>query len=79
MALRIKDSVDLKELEKYGFKNGFQEYYILDNNGCTHLSIKKSSKNIKTRTTDYKCKQVDEILDIIYDLIKSDLVVKVEE
>ena len=77
--LKIKDNVDLKELEKFGFKKGFGDYYIQDDNYCTHLSIKKCSKRIKTRNTDYKFKQVDEILDLLYDLIKADLVEKVDE
>lgn len=75
--LKIKDNIDLKELEKYGFVNGFQEYYIQDKNHCTHLSIKKCSKRIKTRNTDYKYEQVDEIMIILYDLIKDGLVEKV--
>ena len=77
--LKIKDNIDLKELEKYGFANGFQDYYVQDENYCTNLSIKKCSKMIKTRNTDYKFKQVDEIADLLYDLIKADLVEKVDE
>lgn len=72
--LKIKDNIDLKKLEKYGFKNGFQEYYIQDKNYCTYLSIKKCSNRISTRNTDYKHEQVDEIIVILYDLIKDGLV-----
>jgi hypothetical protein len=78
--LKIKDNVDLKELEKFGFINADEKYYPTKKNDL----IDRKSKNI------YICKdreitqmiydEYDEIdLDIIYDLIKADLVEKVEE
>ena len=75
--LKIKDNVDLKELEKYGFKynNNMHEYeigYIF--NG--YISIEKNDRLIKPI--------YDEVMwinfeDILYDLIKADLVEKVGE
>ena len=79
--LKIKDNIDLKELEKYGFEhrtmiyikdikrsNGFLEedkvIYVAETN--REISIHKGLFN------------VDEELDTIYDLIKDNLVVKVE-
>lgn len=73
--LKIKDNVDLKELEKYGFHLG--RTYITDKE-CYFSSkimilvedriIKKEEKTFDT--TDY---------DTLYDLIKADLVEKVGE
>ena len=79
--LKIKDNVDLKELEKYGFV-------------CSpYIYIKKiirSNKTIKEEKTIYveeKTREisihkglfnVDEELNIIYDLIKDDLIEKAD-
>lgn len=71
--LKIKDDVDLKELEKFGFKK--YEY--------THLIILRKDNH------DFACIDIRdkkyEILDlcnltynVTYDLIKADLVEKVE-
>lgn len=79
--LKIKDNVDLKELEKYGFKmvanhyektikdNGYGEYVVLTVYEVDRVIglIVNTDDNVYT-----------ENIDIIYDLIKSDLVEKVE-
>jgi len=75
--LKIKDNVDLKELEKYGFKKGFDDYYIQSDNYSVIIQLNKENKIIRTRTTDYNILQVRETWNIIYDLIKADLVEKV--
>lgn len=76
--LKIKDDVDLKELEKYGFKfnndNGI--YYIQERNcdGVTFIRVKVWNKKIEliiSKTCDEVC------LNTLYDLIKADLVEKV--
>ena len=69
MALRIKDNVDLKELEKYGFKRKkyFYESYDYEKSG---VLIYEHSKEITTL--------VNYDIDTLYDLIKADLVEKVE-
>ena len=79
--LKIKDNVDLKELEKYGFRmfanhyektikdNGYGEYMV--------LTVYEVDRVISlTANTDDNV--YTENLDILYDLIKDGLVEKVE-
>ena len=82
--LKIKDNVDLKELEKYGFykpKNKEYKSYVLMTNEIvrgSHLSIcnyDNKQRNIMLIHEAYDYKQG---LDALYDLIKADLVEKVE-
>ena len=77
--LKIRDNIDLKELEKFGFKKGFDDYYIQDNNYNVIIQFNKENKIIRTRTTDYNFLQVRATWNIIYDLIKADLVEKVDD
>lgn len=76
--LKIKDNVDLKELEKYGFRS----YYIV---GKKYYEIVyKNGNNIKvnsdTRFIHLNFNSVcNKIPNVIYDLIKADLVEKVGE
>lgn len=76
--LKIKDNVDLKELEKFGFK-----YYDDKKNsyyGCAVKQIEhtcifiNNSKVISISNS----KSIFE-LDLLYDLIKADLVKRVDE
>lgn len=79
--LKIRDNVDLKELEKYGFEeNGFYysrtlnfEYYKVE------IDIEKDRKYLIIQNDYYDSDYACYIPSIIYDLIKADLVVKVEE
>ena len=97
--LKIKDNVDIKELEKYGFEDSEistlfpLEYWSVDHFDNTYfifiasgrrgqdyyLLIDKKSKILSIYATkpdgDGTC---GEISDVIYDLIKADLVEKVE-
>lgn len=83
--LKIKDDVDLKELEKFGFEDdderGFLEYYI----GNTQvLRINKWNRLISIiqliiSQSGEKRKVAKEILNTLYDLIQAGLVEKVEE
>lgn len=75
--LKIKDNVDLKELEKFGyFLNDKNEYYIKHSkNNVVHISINKFTKYIDILTSG----GWRDDLDIMYDLIKADLVEKIEE
>lgn len=75
--LKIKDNVDLKELEKFGFKydKNMHEYeigYIF--NG--YISIEKNDRLIKPI---YDENMWIDIEDLLYDLIKANLVEKVGE
>ena len=71
MALRIKDNVDLKELEKFGFKKDKNIYYYKNVFGVIVLMIFDNRK-ISNPTDDN-----GNVL--LYDLIKTDLVEKVED
>ena len=114
--LKIKEGIDLKELEKYGFKRvqcvndiGEDEWdkieFMLDENGNIKSSrgysfpydevnwVVYKSKTGKygqfinyinefdnTEEKDYEPRQIDiEDIDLLYDLIKDDLVEKVKE
>ena len=77
MALRIKSSVDLKELEKYGF-------WQWENTWGTYTIDKQI---VTMEEADLFLYEYDRIinfqensnLDVLYDLIKDDLVEKVKE
>lgn len=70
--LKIKDSVNLKELEKYGFKKKY--YYnaicIIRDDGEHDIFF-----DLKTR----KLLFINYGYDVLYDLIKADLVEKIED
>lgn len=74
--LKIRDNIDLKELEKFGFdfeentEDEFDQIYCFDSN----LMFNKDYKNIMLPVFDY-----EKALSTLYDLIKADLVEKVED
>lgn len=83
--LKIKDNVDLKELEKYGFKRMKNHPFK-----CKRDSYSKNLLNgymeadIDTRWLSQDGNnffRIDEIIyqDTLYDLIKADLVEKVDD
>jgi uncharacterized membrane protein YfhO len=79
--LKIKDNVDLKELEKFGFKYyegknyNFYENKSQENEELTYF-VDCDLKNITVSTFDGDEVEVDNLL---YDLIKADLVEKAED
>ena len=75
--LKIKDNVDLKELEKFGFElSGFLSYQ----KRVQEVTITyKTGYNPELYLEKQKVYIVDKELDTIYDLIKADLVEKVSE
>ena len=76
--LKIKDNVDLKELEKYGFKEYNDQYSRLYKNDVATW-INKSTKEIKDVDLDAFLTIVDLGESTrVNDLIKADLVEKVE-
>ena len=96
--LKIKDNVDLKELEKYGFTPRYDTYtgeiYEFENIRNDNVGLKKQYKCCKSiisifftrengKKNWYFTTQIygfeDEVQDIIYDLIKADLVEKVDK
>ena len=84
--LKIKDNVDLKELEKYGFykpkKGEYKDYVLMtndDNKNSSHISICNydgKQRNIMLIEQGYSYKLGQ---DTLYDLIKANLVEKVDE
>lgn len=76
--LKIIDNADLKELEKYGFK----EYILVDKNyyALTYRNMNNIKVNTDTRIMHYNQMSVDNFIpNVIYDLIKDGLVEKVEK
>lgn len=79
--LKIREDVDLKELEKYGFEeNSFYyskifnfEYYEIK------IDVEKDRKYLIIQNDYYDSDYACYIPNLIYDLIKADLVVKVNE
>lgn len=88
--LKIKDSVDLKELEKFGFKyeNGNNPYYYkeiaLDEINTFEFHVWDAKRIIELYIEDQEDetlnidKWVDDEFDFIFDLIQAGLVEKVE-
>lgn len=75
--LKIKDSVSLSELKKFGFKyyEKGEFWYVEDYACCANISINKD------RTIDFDDEwwgKDFQLLDYLFDLIKADLVEKVE-
>ena len=77
--LKIKDNVDLKELEKYGFiEDEFKVRLLYEQNRYTGLRVEKETKKIGLyNSVDIVVEK--RTLDILYDLIKDGLVEKVED
>ncbi|MBQ3413975.1 MAG: hypothetical protein IJH39_01210 [Clostridia bacterium] len=81
--LKIKDGVDLKELEKFGFTKEPMIYVKLIEKGNEgflkfqkYIYIDEKSKTISIQEGMFN---VDKELETIYDLITAGLVEKVEE
>ena len=89
MALRIKDSVDLEELKKYGFVNDeiygrkvkVKKMMTKEKWNAEIVEIDLITRQLQIFVDDeyYEIYTNSDTLDFIYDLIKADLVVKVEE
>ena len=78
--LKIRDDVDLKELEKFGFKkNDYGEYIFGDEQG-QHLYI-ESNKNVGIYViSSYTDNDLDdELLDKLFTIILAGLIEKVGE
>lgn len=87
--LKIKDGIDLKELTKYGFERLrylpiYQKLVFFNKNMRLQYSyieyqVDTKTRHIEIRTTDIGDIHTDFILDdTLYDLIKADLIERVE-
>ena len=87
--LKIKDNVDLKELEKYGFvkiDNDYRKHKYswkreLGNSNYYELYVNRDNELhiYIVGSSAYELRIVHRLQDKLYDLIKADLVEKVEE
>lgn len=81
--LKIKDNVDLKELEKYGFKyDELNKGYKIQSNhfkdfGNSEMIIYVNHNLYFNQSAYYTNEHL--LIEVLYDLIKADLVEKVEE
>ena len=72
--LKIKDNIDLTELEKFGFEKYYCSYYC--GSLCGESLWVSSDKSISV----FGEQDIDEeIIDILFDIIKADMVEKVVE
>lgn len=79
--LKIRDNVDLEELKKYGFKE-YNDCYSRDYNNDYLTRVNKDTREILKVDYEWSFLQNRYYKNSTYkidDLIKSDLVVKVEE
>ena len=77
----IKDSVDLKELEKFGFQHRYEKCYeyIRELEGKTAYRVYTTKNHQYLQIEIFEPMIIAKTLqDLIYDLIKADLVEKVD-
>lgn len=84
--LKIKDNIELKELEKFGFENNYNNKYLIKSykNGFSqddYMSISKEDKTIRIGhyQDEHGATNIIKIDDILYDLIQAGLVEKVSD
>ena len=83
--LRKKDEVNLKKLEQYGFKYGTRDKFLYKtkSNGIESriyidlLPCNNNNNELKIESTSHTIPS--KIVDKLYDLIKADVVEKVED
>lgn len=83
--LKIKDNIDLKELEKYGclsfsVTRNYKDCWIIFLDNDFELKICKKDRTLKIRfASNYSIRYEETKADILYDLIQAGLVEKVGE
>lgn len=88
--LKIKDNVDLKELEKFGFRAKYDEdtgkiykyhyeynYFGQSNEYSVEIDIYLKDKILECYISGYKAEE--HLINLLYDIIKADLVEKVDD
>ena len=74
--LKIKDNVDLKELEKFGFERNVRDNGVIKRLSTHYWYIKDKNKFIYLETSNGSYSRC---LDDLYDLIQAGLVEKVSK
>ena len=79
--LKIKDNVDLKELEEFGFKESEnKKYYVYDDEESYEiLGFSKDCKTIYIQSENSFNIAEEGSLDILFNLIQAGLVEKIEK
>lgn len=75
--LKIKDNVDLKELEKYGFIKKSNLLYVPNTNDKTRVIIRVVQETRELKASGLFAYEIG--IDILYDLINDGLVEKVKD
>ena len=82
--LKIKDEIDLKELEKFGFEDNYNRTSLIKNferdyGTDDYIAVNKESKVIKLEhyQDEYGATDIFGVDILLYDLIKADMVEKV--
>lgn len=73
--LKIKDNIPLAELEKFGFEKIGENWYQFGSGWEAHITVRPDRKI--TFGDEWWGEDFD-LIDILYDLIKADMVEKVE-
>ena len=80
--LKIKDNVKLKELEKFGFKHKYEKVYeyVREIEGKTAYRVYTTKNHSYLQIEIFKPVIIAKRLqDLLYDLIKADMVEKVSD
>lgn len=76
--LKIKDNVDLKELEKYGFRyTSGEDWHIYFDNISVSLGDEREV-GFDFNDMDFDEEELMKVIFLIYDLIKADMVEEVD-
>ncbi len=78
--LKIKDNVDLKELEKFGFEiDFFYNYYLNENGNIIKIDRERDNRIFIYAENEFEHLETvtTPLHNVIYDLIKADMVEKV--
>lgn len=77
--IKIKDNFNLKELEKFGFNEVFDEYVKSENLVNSLYRINKESRRIYILVdSDYESEVYFKDVDLLFDLINAGVVEKVK-
>ena len=79
--LKIKDNIDLKELEKFGFEFERGTTYIKEIDEITYIYVSECDLKFINCVIDPMSNDgsIFDLIDTLYDLIQAGLVKKVEE